>query len=276
VVVMNLKSIASRAARVGVATMVMAGCLVGTVTADGGGEMPTSRPMLLLNTLGLSQNWAGWASFAGLPLLPQSGAVSYVKGEWTVPTVSCAGADADSSVWVGIDGMSNNTVEKIGTEQSCRSGQAVYTAWWETYPAPKVPISMTVKPGHSVRGEVRYVGNSRFELALTNLTTGQSFHTTQAAPGAARATAEWIVEAPYKGGVLPLANFGTVSFRNARATINGQTGPIIRDGGLLGIITNLLKTQGFTMSGLLNPKASVSYPGASSGDDAFKVTWIGR
>ena len=83
----------------------------------------------------------------------------------------------------------------------------------------------------SIRGEVKYVGNDKFELTLTNLTTGQSFHTTQAAPGAARSTAEWIVEAPYNGGVLPLANFGTVTFKNARATINGQAGPILRDGG---------------------------------------------
>jgi hypothetical protein len=273
---MGFKEFARRAARTGAAAIVLAGCLVGTVAAGEGGEMPSSRPMLLLNTLGLSQNWAGWATFAGLPLLPKSGAVSYVKGEWTVPSVSCAGADADSSVWVGIDGMSNQTVEQIGTEQSCRAGQAVYTAWWETYPAPKVPISMAVKPGHNVRGEVRYVGNSQFELSLTNLTTGQSFRTTQAAPGAARATAEWIVEAPYKSGVLPLANFGTVSFKNARATINGQTGPIVRDGGLLGIVTNLLSTQSFTMSGLLDPKATVTYPGASAGKDAFKVTWVGR
>ena len=274
--VMNLKSLASRAARVGLATMVVAGCMVGTVTADGGGEMPSSRPMLLLNTLGLSQNWAGWASFAGLPLLPKNGAVSYVKGEWNVPEVKCTSADAASSVWVGIDGMFNNTVEQIGTEQSCRGGKPVYTAWWETYPAPKVPISMAVKPGNSMRGEVKYVGSDKFELTLTNLTTGQSFRTTQAAPGAARSTAEWIVEAPYKNGVLPLANFGTVSFKNAQATVNGQTGPILRDGGLLGVITNLLKSQSFTMSGLLDPKATVTYPGTSPGKDSFKVTWIGR
>src|SRR5207245_678598 len=128
------------------------------------------------NTLGLSQNWAGWADFGGSFLLPQAGAVSYVKGEWNVPAVSCGGAESDSSVWIGIDGTSNNTVEQVGTEQDCRGGQAVYTAWWETYPGPKTAISLAVKPGDTVRGEVRYVGNpSQFELTLTNLTTGQSF-----------------------------------------------------------------------------------------------------
>ena len=50
----------------------------------------------------------------------------------------------------------------------------------------------------------------------------------------------------------------------------------MRDGGLLGVVTNLLKTQGFTMTGLLDPKATATNPGASAGSDAFKVTWVGR
>jgi len=220
--VMDLKSILSRVARAGAVTMVVAGCLAGTISADGGGEMPSSHPMLLLNTLG-SQNWAGWASFGGTFLLPQPGAVTYVKGEWTVPTLKCASGNGDSSIWVGIDGMANQTVEQIGTEQDCVNGLPVYKAWWETYPNPKTPISMAVKPGDAMRGEVKYVGNGQFELTLANLTTGQSFKTTQSAPGAARSSAEWIVEAPYKDGVLPLANFGSVSFRNAPAR-SGRSG----------------------------------------------------
>jgi hypothetical protein len=276
VVVMGLRWISSRAARGAAAALVLAGCLAGSVAAEGGGNMPSSRPMLLLNTLGLSQNWAGWASFSGLPLLPKAGAVTYVKGDWSVPAVTCTGADADSSVWVGMDGMFNNTVEQVGTEQVCRGGKAIYTAWWETYPGPKTAINLAVKPGDVVRGEVRYVGNNQFELGLTNLTTGQSFRTTQSAPGAARSTAEWIVEAPYLNGVLPLANFGSVTFTNARATIDGKTGPIVRDGGLLGIVTNLLKTQGFTMATLSGVKATVTNPGSSPGDDSFRVTWANR
>src|SRR5687768_6192522 len=98
---MGLKSVVSRAGRAGIAAILVAGCLTGTTTADGGGNMPSSRPMLLLNTVGLSQNWAGWAAYDGLPLLPKPGSVSYVKGDWTVPALTCGAADADSSVWVG-------------------------------------------------------------------------------------------------------------------------------------------------------------------------------
>ena len=273
---MGLKSIASRVSRGAAAAVVLASCLIGNAAAEGGGNMPSSRPMLILgNTLGLSQNWAGWASFGGTFLLPQPGAVTYVTGEWTVPTLKCASGNGDSSIWVGIDVIGNSTVEQVGTEQNCRAGKGVYTAWWETYPSPKTPISMAVRPGDAMRGEVKYVGSGQFTLTLANLTTGQTFQTTQSAPGAARSSAEWIVEAPYQGGVLPLANFGTVTFKNARATINGQTGPIVRGSGLLGIVTTLLNTQGFTMAdGLLNTDATVTNPASSTGHDAFKVTWV--
>ncbi len=45
------------------------------------------------------------------------------------------------------------------------------------------------------------------------------FSTTQEA-NAKRRSAEWIVEAPSLGGVLSLANFGTVQFTNASAHIS--------------------------------------------------------
>ena len=57
--------------------------------------------------------------------------------------------------------------------------------------------------------------------------TNDTFTTTQSASGVQRSSAEWIVEAPSSNqGVLTLANFSTVTFSNATATINGVTGPI--------------------------------------------------
>ena len=46
-------------------------------------------------------------------------------------------------------------------------------------------------------------------------------------PAPQRSSAEWIVEAPTVGGnIAKLANFGSVTFTSASATINGVTGPI--------------------------------------------------
>ena len=69
------------------------------------------------------------------------------------------------------------------------------------------------------------------ELSITDLSkANNSFTTYQSAPQAQRSSAEWIVEAPSDGTRnLPLADFSSVAFASATATINGVTGPIDDD-----------------------------------------------
>ena len=40
-------------------------------------------------------------------------------------------------------------------------------------------------------------------------------------PSAARSSAEWVIEAPWSGGVLPLADFNSVSFGQRYTRISG-------------------------------------------------------
>src|SRR3989440_8287423 len=69
--------------------------------------------------------------------------------------------------------------------------------------------------------------NGRFTVTITDTTTGVSFSTSARVHSAQRSSAEWIAEAPSSsGGILPLANFGTVSFSSCTATISGTTGSI--------------------------------------------------
>src|SRR5262249_9362451 len=73
---------------------------------------------------------------------------------------------------------------------------------------------------------VTYGGNA-FTLSITDVTTGKSFTTTQSAPNAQRSSAEWVVEAPSsRSGILPLADFGKVTFTGAQATVGGATGAV--------------------------------------------------
>jgi Peptidase A4 family len=84
---------------------------------------------------------------------------------------------------------------------------------------------LAVFPGDSISASVTY-GSSGFDLYIEDNTTGQSYSITRSAT-AQQSSAEWIVEAPSSGsGILPLANFGTVNFSGAQATINGTEGPI--------------------------------------------------
>lgn len=173
---------------------------------------------------GTSTNWSGYAVETNLAN-PQNFAVSDVKGSWTVPSVSCTSTNTYSSAWVGIDGDSDNTVEQTGTEHDCINGQPSYYAWFEMYPKPSFRINMPIAAGNNINAEVKFVGNNRFTLILANTSTGQTFTTTQKL-NANRQSAEWIIEAPYSGGVLPLANFGTINFSNANTTLNGHSGSI--------------------------------------------------
>ncbi len=169
-----------------------------------------------------SSNWSGYA------VTGANGSVSYVAGSWVVPAVNTA-TSGYSAVWVGIDGYSSNTVEQTGTEEDVVGGRASYSAWYEVYPSYSVTInSMTVKANDSMTASVSYVAaTNKFTLTIKDVTENESYSISLAAKGAARSSAEWVVEAPSSGyGELALANFAAAKFTNAYATIGGVTGAI--------------------------------------------------
>ena len=66
-----------------------------------------------------------------------------------------------------------------------------------------------------------YSSKNSFTLTITDVTTGKSFSANQKCPSAARSSAEWIMEAPSsRSGVLPLANFGAVTFSGCQVALN--------------------------------------------------------
>jgi len=168
---------------------------------------------------------------------------------------------------VGIDGFSSNSVEQLGTEEDVVGGVPQYSAWYEIYPAYPVTINMTINPGDTVSASVVYETSGQykgeFQLSITD--GSQSFVTYQGYAQAQRSSAEWIVEAPSSNsGVLPLANFGTVAFTNASATIDGTTGPI-NDSAWRAAAINMS-----TGSGLEDSTSGLTNTGTTS---AFTVTY---
>ena len=166
---------------------------------------------------GNSTNWSGYA-VAG----PNVSNVTDVVGSWTVPAVGPSGCSSTySAAWVGIDGDTDNTVEQLGTEQDYINGQPSYYAWFEMYPHFSYYITAPgdgrVAPGDTITAEVKYAGGGRFTLSMKS-SRGLNFSTTQKLNSAQRLSAEWIMEAPWSGGVLPLAAFGTIGFNGCYAT----------------------------------------------------------
>jgi len=176
-----------------------------------------------------SLNWAGYAVDSSV-----AGSVTDVKGSFAIPTVSCNANNAFASFWVGIDGFSSNTVEQTGvTANPCNSSFAPvgYSAWFEFFPAAPVYASASLAPGESVSAEVTFSPSTGiFTTSITvksGSTTVVTLTHSQTVSGAQSNSAEWIAEAPSVGGrILPLANFGSVSFTSASATIGGTTGSI--------------------------------------------------
>ena len=220
----------------------------------------THGPRIILKN-GTSTNWSGYASVLGSLTNPTINTVTDVRGTWTVQPVDCslAATNTYSSAWVGIDGYTSNSVEQLGTEHDCISGQPQYYAWYEMYPKPGYRITkLSVQPGDVMTGEVRYSGG-KFVLSL--MSSRGAFTTTQRSNKAVRSSAEWIVEAPWSGGVLPLANFGTLPFSSSSATINGVPGAInafTYDKIDMANASNVLKDQTSDLS---------------SGGTAFSVIW---
>ena len=190
----------------------------------------------LLSTV-YSTNWSGYGAATNLSA-PATGSVTAVSASWVVPSVTGPRRGTDySAVWVGIDGLSDSTVEQIGTEQDVSNGTAHYDAWWEMYSSGKgqpeqVISGFTIKPGDSISASVKNTGSGNFVLTITDSTSNKTFTTTQntsktQSPTASQSSAEWIVEAPTVGGrQASVADFGTIAFTNASATINSVTGPI--------------------------------------------------
>ncbi len=177
-----------------------------------------------------SLNWSGYAALTNLTH-PLFNSVSMVSGNWIVPTLTPTPSNSYSSAWVGIDGYIGNSVEQIGTEHDWINGKPQYYAWFEMYPRnPYEIVGFPVNPCDHMGASVVYKEGGIFFLTIFNYTkkvytqvpTSYTRRT-----NALRNSAEWIVEAPSSaGGVLPLADFNTVTFTNCLVTINERTGEI--------------------------------------------------
>jgi hypothetical protein len=172
-----------------------------------------------------STNWSGYA------VTGADGAYSSVSATWTQPAANCTGSharggssDTYAAFWVGLDGYSSDSVEQTGTLIECVGTKAYYYGWYEMYPAALTTYSNTVKPGDSFSASVTFSGTETYTLVLTDSTQGWTKTFTANETGLDRSSAEVITEAPCctsSGGILPLANFGTVSYGSS--SVNGSS-----------------------------------------------------
>lgn len=189
-----------------------------------------------------SLNWSGYVAADDLD--NPSASVTSVSASWTVPTVVKPPGTGFSVIFIGIGGffLGDNTLIQVGTAQFVVGGVAVYFPWLELLPGPLENISLlsgvTISPVETVTSSIAEVSNTNCTPAPISpqtcwkitfdkaSTTGVDFQTFRAY-ASSKKSAEWIVERPSiciaSCRLTQLANYGSVTFTDAHATISGAT-----------------------------------------------------
>ncbi len=235
------------------------------------------RPNTLIKTASAdpvhSDNWSGYEVHGG------AGSVTDVVGSWTLPAVTCpSSGSSQSSVWVGIDnGLSKSqALAQIGTESDCNNGKTRYYAWYEFRPLEKVNqfVPIMVDANDQISAEVSFDPDGDSYTVTIQDGTGAPWSEVQIIADAPGATAEWVVEAPgiTENCVQPLANFGTVNFTQAFATIADQTEPA---GSIANRSAIIMEGDGKYCTPLDMVEAVPSPPQLTKGQSDFSVIWEG-
>jgi hypothetical protein len=138
---------------------------------------------------------------------------------------------------------------------------ASYDAWYELLPAGSVTIPVTISAGDTVTAEVSIDTTSgTATLTMTDVTTGETFTTSQSSSILDTSSAEWIAEAPEhcfgsQCTQLQLANFGTVQFSGSSTTANGHVGTI-SDASWSALSIELGGSAGSAAPAVLSPDGS--------------------
>lgn len=180
-----------------------------------------------------SLNWSGYVVYGG--------PFTAIAGSWNVPAAATAPRDGSATEWVGIGGAGGSEpLIQTGTEQrySAATGSFVELAWWEIAPGFETMIPLVVQAGDRMSAAIAQVAPGLWQIDLTDVTTGQSFRTTQPFAGPS-GSGEWIVEAPTSSlfGIVNLAGY-TPAVTFAGLQLAGPPGPrvrevLIQDGGVV-------------------------------------------
>lgn len=140
-----------------------------------------------------------------------------VSASWIVPKASCNNVSGTqeqiASIWAGIeDNGHTNDLEQIGTSTGCIGQTPYYNAWYEFFPAIPIYIQ-NINAGERIFAQVSFSQSSSKNYTLTISDKTKGWTKTFTGSGGRNYEADWAVERP-GGGVLPLTDFGSVTFAN--------------------------------------------------------------
>jgi hypothetical protein len=167
--------------------------------------------------------------------------------DWTMPTLRCGSQTTYVAIWTGLDGYASSTVEQIGVEAYCSGETAGYFGWYEMYPSPQVDFSNTLRPGDRMTAAVTYASNT-FTLTLDDATQGWERTVRQTLAGAARSSAETIVEAPSTLSCAPTQILANISGDTVDGTALGSLNPVKVTGDNSHIMVSAVNGKTFSVT----------------------------
>ncbi|KAH9895592.1 aspergillopepsin [Cubamyces lactineus] len=209
-----------------------------------------------------SDNWAG-AVLNADPNTFQSVTGTFVVPTPSVPPGGSPNGFYSSSAWVGIDGDTCQTaILQTGIDMSFNDGQVFYDAWYEWYPQYSYDFDdFEVSAGDEITTVVVATSLTSGTATIINHSTGQQVEHSFDLPDLplCQQDAEWIVEDFEQGGLVPFANFDTVTFTDASAgtSASGEVGPA--GANILDISQN---GKVLTSSSVTESSVTVEYIGA--------------
>jgi hypothetical protein len=161
-----------------------------------------------------SLNWSGYVA--------SSGTFTSVGASWAIPEASSSNSQLSAdATWVGIGGLSSHDLIQAGTQNVFQNGTLTTEAWYELLPDVLTPISLTVHQGDQMTVSIAQQSSGQWRISFVDSTTGQNYQTV-VSYNSLLSSAEWIQEMPSaETGLVPLDNFGTLSFTNGYAVQNG-------------------------------------------------------
>ncbi|OJT02605.1 Aspergillopepsin-2 [Trametes pubescens] len=196
-----------------------------------------------------STNWSGAVINAA------ANTFKSVTGTFTIPTPkepSGGSGTHSASAWVGIDGDTCGTaILQTGIDFTVSGTRTSFDAWYEWFPDFAHDFTgITLSPGNSITVSVTATSRTGGTATIVNHSTGQTVsHTFSGQPALCEQDAEWIVEDFEEGSSLvPLANWGTVTFTGAAANGASPSGATIINMEQNGRVLTDASTSGSTVT----------------------------
>jgi Peptidase A4 family len=158
---------------------------------------------------------------SGYAAVPKPGGSNFihVQTAYQVPKVNCTVTpNGVAQTRAGLDGISDDTVERVGISEACKNGAASYTAWYQMFPAMGSPApTFHPGPGDHVMASVTADGGV-YTLSIQDLTSGMSFTVNKSCPNCRNSSAEVTAGSP---SGKPPADFNIVHFTGISVTNGG-------------------------------------------------------